>query len=133
MDRDEELKLWIKIPADNLRTAEYITDNMRPIPDEIVCNLCQQAAEKYLKCFLFFNDADIPKIHDLPILLKLCIDISGDFAELVKKCGFLTQYAVMPRYPHDLQITNDDVKTAVRFANDIKSFVMNKVSVPDGQ
>ena len=128
MDRDNELKQWLKLPEDNLRTAENIVENMRPIPDEIVCNLCQQAAEKYLKCFLFFSNVDFPKIHDLPILLKLCIDISEDFTELIKKCGFLTQYGVMPRYPHDLQITEGDVKTAIEFANSIKNFVMKKIT-----
>ncbi|MCL2722760.1 MAG: HEPN domain-containing protein [Treponema sp.] len=127
MDRAEELNQWLKLPADNLRTAEYIAENMHPVPLEIVCNLCQQAAEKYLKCFLFFNNVDFPKIHDLPVLLNDCIGISKDFADLIKKCGFLTQYAVMPRYPNDLQITDDDVKNAIKFANDIKCFVLNKI------
>jgi HEPN domain-containing protein len=82
--------------------------------------------EKYLKYFLFSNDVAFLKTHDLPVLLEKCISISGDFAQLVKKCGFLTQYAVLPRYPNDLQITENDVAMAIKFANDIKIFVMNK-------
>jgi len=126
MDRDEELKQWLKLPDDNLRTAKYIAENMHPVPSEIVCNLCQQAAEKYLKYFLFLNNVESFKTHDLPVLLEKCINISGDFIQLIKKCGFLTQYAVLPRYPNDLQITESDVVTAVKFANDIRIFVMDK-------
>ena len=127
MDRNEELKQWIELPANNLRTAEHIVATLRPIPDEIVCNLCQQAVEKYLKCFLFFNDIEFPRIHDLPTLLKLCIDKSQDFSGFIKKCGFLNQYGVMPKYPNDLQICDDDVKTAIKFAKDIQEFVLSKV------
>jgi len=126
MDRDEELKQWLKLPDDNLRTAKYIAENMHPVPSEIVCNLCQQAAEKYLKYFLFLNNAEPSKTHDLPILLEKCVNISDDFMQLVKKCGFLTQYAVLPRYPNDLQITENDVATAVKFADDVRTFVMGK-------
>jgi HEPN domain-containing protein len=129
MDREEELKQWLKLPDDNLRTAKYIAENMHPVPSEIVCNLCQQSAEKYLKYFLFINNAELSKTHDLPILLEKCINISGDFIQLVKKCGFLTQYAVLPRYPNDLQITENDVMTAVKFADDIRAFVMDKSEV----
>jgi hypothetical protein len=30
MDRKEELRQWIDLPANNLRTAEHIAENMRP-------------------------------------------------------------------------------------------------------
>jgi len=33
----------------------------------------------------------------------------------------------MPRYPNELQITDDDVRVAIKFAKDIKTFVENKV------
>lgn len=126
MDRNEELKQWLRLPDDNLRTAKYIAKNMHPVPNEIVCNLCQQAAEKYLKYFLFLKNVAVFKTHDLPVLLGKCINISGDFTQLVKKCGFLTQYAVLPKYPNDLQITDSDVATAIKFANAIKLFVLDK-------
>jgi HEPN domain-containing protein len=127
MDREEELRQWIELPANNLRTAEYIAETMHPVPDEIVCNLCHQAAEKYLKAYLFSNYIEFPKIHDLPKLLVLCKKHSQDFSELTKKCGFLNKYGIMPRYPNQLQITEDDVKTAIRYAKEIKEFVLEKI------
>jgi len=82
-----------------------------------------------LKCFLFYNGIDFPKIHDLPTLLKLCIDISEDFSAFIKKCGFLNKYGVMPKYPNDLQINDDDVKMAIKFAKDIQEFVLSKIKI----
>ena len=129
MDREEELRQWLDLPANNLRTAQYIAENMHPVPDEIVCNLCHQTVEKYLKGFLFYNDAEFPKIHDLPTLLKLCIDISADFSVFINKCGFLNKYGVMPKYPNDIQINDDDVKTALKFAKEIQEFVVPKIKI----
>jgi hypothetical protein len=37
--------------------------------------------------------------------------------------SLLTEYGVLPRYPNELQITIDDVKTVVQYAKDIKEFV----------
>ena len=36
-------------------------------------------------------------------------------------------FAVMPKYPNDLQITENDAKTAIRFAEEIKEFVLSKI------
>jgi HEPN domain-containing protein len=127
MDRAEELRQWFSIPEDDLRIAEHLANNMHPIPDEIVCFHCQQSAEKYLKAFLFFNKIDPPRIHDLIPLLKACEEIKANFSILVPKCASLTKYSVLPRYPHELQITSDDVKLALRYAKDIKQFVLSLV------
>ena len=61
------------------------------------------------------------------MLIRLCSEISSDFRELERKCVYLTRFAVMPRYPNELQITDDDVRVAIKFAKDIKTFVENKV------
>jgi hypothetical protein len=46
MDKQEELRQWFKIADDNLNSAEFLFLNYHPSPDHIVCNLCQQSAEK---------------------------------------------------------------------------------------
>jgi HEPN domain-containing protein len=125
MDRAEELRQWFNIPSRDLRSAEYLATMRHPTPDELICNLCQQSAEKYLKAFLFLNKIDPPKIHDLMPLLKACEEIKSDFSILMPKCASLTKYGVLPRYPHELQITSDDVKLALRYAKDIKEFVLS--------
>ena len=41
------------------------------VPWDTVCFHCQQAAEKYLKTVLVTLDEEIPRIHDLELLLDL--------------------------------------------------------------
>jgi HEPN domain-containing protein len=123
MDRDEELRQWFEIADTDLASAKYLTAMRHPRPDQIICFHCQQAAEKYLKGFLFENHSDPPKIHDLLELLKMCEKIFPSFDSLSTQCGFLDAFSVIPRYPQETQITPDDVSLAIRYANEVKDFV----------
>ena len=127
MDKTEELRQWFALAEQNLQVAKHLADNMHPTPDETICNQCQQSAEKDLKGYLFFNDVEFPKTHDLSLLLMMCADINPDFAKFSKQCKYLTNFGVMPKYPNQLQIIEDDVKSAIRFADDIKKFVLSNV------
>jgi HEPN domain-containing protein len=98
-----------------------------PTPIERICNLCQQSAEKDLKEYLFFNEVEFPKTHNLIDLLDMCAQIQSNFENFVKKCQFLTKFAVLPRYPNELQITEEDAKNAIRFAEEIKEFCQKLV------
>ena len=126
MDKSEEVRQWFDIADKDLRSAEYLLTMRHPTPDEVICNLCQQAVEKYLKGFLRIHDVEIPKIHDLVALRKLCETIHPDFSVLAAKTGILTLYGVFPRYPMELPLSDDDAKFAVQYAQAIKEFIMNK-------
>ena len=39
----------------------------------------------------------------------------------------MTKYAILPRYPNELGITNDDMKTAIQFAKDVQEFVLKVI------
>jgi len=125
MDRKEELRQWFVLAKQNLDVAKYLTNNMHPMPVETICNQCQQSVEKDLKGYLFLNQAEFQKTHDLSELLAMCIDINPNFAKFAKQCTYLTKFAVMPKYPNELQITEEDAKAAIRFAEEIKELVMN--------
>jgi HEPN domain-containing protein len=127
MDRTEELRQWFSISNDDLKTAEHLANNMHPVPEEIVCFHCQQSIEKDLKGYLLYNSIVAPKIHDLTGLLELCEKANANFASLLEKCNYVNKYSVLPRYPHELQITSNDVKLALRYAKDIKQFVLSLV------
>jgi HEPN domain-containing protein len=92
---------------------------------EIICNNCQQSAEKDLKGFLFLNQVEFPKTHDLRTLLTMCVNLNPDFANFRRQMMYLNNFGTMPKYPNELQITEDDAKTAIRFAEEIKEFVVN--------
>jgi HEPN domain-containing protein len=124
MGKTEILQQWFDKGKDDLRVAEYLSKMHYPTPDEIICFHCQQSAEKYLKGFLFTHDIEPEKTHDLRELLKICQKYNTEFSTLSSMAFTLTKYAVFPRYPNELDITNEDMKTALSCAKSIQEFVM---------
>jgi len=123
-DKDKELRQWLGIAENDLRVAKFLANNMHPMPVEKICNDCQQSVEKDLKGYLFINDIEPPKTHNLIDLLDMCANIQPSFSTFEKQCRYLTKFAVIPRYPNDLQITEEDANIAIRFAEEIKEFVV---------
>jgi len=122
MDKDEIFQQWIDKANDDLRVAEYLSAMHHPTPDEIICYHCQQSAEKYLKAFLFLHDIEPPNTHDLKKLLLMCQQKNSEFAALTSNAYILTRYGVMPRYPNELGITEEDMKYALANAKAFKEF-----------
>jgi len=129
MADNELLQQWLDKGNDDLRSAEYLSTMHHPTPDEIICYLCQQSAEKYLKSFLFLNDIEPPKIHNLIELLEMCEKINSNFSVLLPQLDVLRVYSVLPRYPNELGITSDDVKIAIRYAKVVQEFSLKVIKV----
>lgn len=64
-----------------------------------ICFHFHQAAEKYLKSLIIAYDLEFKKIHDLPVLLKLCVGIAPDLKGLLDDCTFLNAFYIEARYP----------------------------------
>jgi len=124
MGKTEILQQWLEKGKDDLRAAEYLSTMHYPTPDEIICYHCQQSAEKYLKAFIFSNDIEPEKTHDLKDLLEICKKYNAEFSSLHSNAYILTRYAVLPRYPNELGITDEDMKNALSNAKGIQEFVM---------
>ena len=111
---------WFAFADRDLALAEHAL-TMHPQPYEIICYHCQQAAEKYLKGYLIFQGVDDPpRTHDLDVLCAACSEYDERFDELQRNCHVLAYYAVQPRYPHDIEITEAQMQNALRYANGIK-------------
>ena len=113
---------WLEMARMDLGAAEYLL-NMRPLPVEIICYHCEQAAEKMLKGALIAFDVEPPRTHDLPQLCKLCCKEDTRFEELVGSCLELTPYGVQVRYPSNLELDESDVLCALRECRKICEFV----------
>ena len=124
MGKQEILQQWLDKGKNELRSAEYLSTMHHQTPDEVICYLCQQSAEKYLKGFIFSHDIEPDKTHDLKELLNKCQQYNAEFSALSSKIHILTGYAISPRYPNELGITNDDMKIALSYAKSIQEFVM---------
>jgi HEPN domain-containing protein len=129
MDKDEILQQWLNKGNDDLRSAEYLSSMHHHTPNEIICYHCQQSAEKYLKGFLFLHDIEPPKTHDLNDLLEMCAEINNNFSVLSPKMSILKTYAVTTRYPNELGITSDDMKTAIEYAKDVQEFILKIIKM----
>jgi len=65
----------------------------------VVCHLCQQCAEKYLKGFLTSHTTPFRRTHDLTALLLTRVSLDGALNAVQYAANALTVYAFAGRYP----------------------------------
>ena len=110
---------WLNYAKMDFKTAEHLL-TLHPLPLEIICYHCQQAAEKYLKGYLVFEGTiEPPKTHDLVLLNIDCMKIDTRFNSISRACEVLTRYSVQPRYPNEMEITETEMKKALAYARQI--------------
>lgn len=100
---------------------------------DIICFHCHQTAEKYLKGFLVSKGRDITakryKIHNLPILLRMCYELEDSLKALDVECKVLNQYYIEPRYPLGAPkvYSRKEAKEAIRAAEKIVTLITDVV------
>ena len=120
MDK-RDIWLWFDFGDADLETAEHSLTMYR-LRLEIICYHCQQAAEKYLKCYLLYNGIFPPKIHELDKLCDMCKEYDAEFESIYNECVRLSDYGVQPRYPNEMLIEEHHMKKALEYARLIKDF-----------
>ena len=98
-DKAVVLKQWQHKAVLDLKAINILLKT-KTAPRSIIAFHCQQAVEKYLKAFLFFNKIIFSNTHDLDLLLGLCLQKDNAFKLLNR--SILTElkwYAVSQRYP----------------------------------
>ena len=120
---------WFEKAKDDERAIENLLKEKGPF--SIICFLCQQMAEKYLKGYLVFKGKAIKKIHDSGEILERCRQIDQDFKKLLDHCAFLNRYSIATRYPGDFfeGISEKEARKAYQKAKEIKQFVLEKLSL----
>jgi HEPN domain-containing protein len=89
---------WVTKANEDFEFARVNLEEGKPFFSQI-CFHFHQAAEKYLKAFIVANDLEFKKIHDLPILLKLCTAKQSELNSIMEGCKFLNRFYVDTRYP----------------------------------
>ncbi len=56
---------WVGKAEDNYLSALDLSRRRKNRVPDVICNRCEQSAEKYLKALLVRRKIPIPKIHDL--------------------------------------------------------------------
>ena len=120
----KEFEKWLKKADGDLYNVELLLNSENCQPD-ICCYHAQQCAEKYIKAFLVSRQKFFPLMHDLLKLLDLCLPHNSSFDDIKLAAAKLTNYAVSPRYPDEIdELTIDDAKTAYQNALTIKEFIL---------
>lgn len=72
------------------------------------------------------NEREIPKIHNLIELLKLCLEIDASLAMLQADLWTLERYSVRVRYP-GVNAEKDEAKAAFKAAQTVREFLIQRL------
>ncbi len=119
---------WIRKAEDNYLSALTLARRRnRPVPD-VVCNQCQQCAEKYLKALLVRHRLDFPKVHDLVQLEELVAQVEPDVRLIHGHLASLNPYGIDIRYP-GLEATAEEAREAIQAVKEIRKFARSKLGL----
>jgi HEPN domain-containing protein len=98
-----------------------------------ICFHFHQAAEKYLKAYIIAHDLEFEKIHDLPVLLKICMQKEPKLQIILDDCKFLNRYYIEARYPVHWPTSYDKEETqkAKLAAEHIRNTINNRLELPE--
>jgi HEPN domain-containing protein len=117
---------WLYKSSNDLKAAKKLMEGGDPVPDAAIYHT-HQCAEKSLKAYLAYREQPIQKTHNLIILLEMCMGLDNSFSILTQACVALNPYATFFRYPDGILIPDpDDIIEAIRYADEIESYIKNK-------
>ena len=129
------VKQWIRKAENDLLN---VTNNLRAdqTPWDTVCFHCQQAVEKYIKAVLVAHGEEIPRTHDLEQLYNLIQSWIPWIEEQRDELRWLTAYAVVSRYPVEVEETppgEDEANRAHQLANIVRETCRNHMKEVAGE
>lgn len=91
---------WLRYARSDLKLARI--DRPEGVLLENLCFHAQQAVEKTLKAVLVFLNVHFPTTHNIRTLIDFLPD-SMDIPQFVEDSAALTDYAVLSRYPGNIE------------------------------
>lgn len=115
---DKEVLKWFAFSQQDIQVANHLYSTFYPMPLEIICYHCQQAAEKSIKALLIACKipGGMPKQHNLSFLLSMVkhsVDIPDEYYDYADK---LTPYGISSRYPNELFLEEHHATEALKLA-----------------
>lgn len=118
---------WFKKGDEDMKYAILGLKNNGPY--SLGCFHCHQAVEKYLKGYLVYKEREFEKIHDLLLLLRLCLEIDKEFSNFIELCERLNAYYIPTRYPvpEIKEYTQEELRDFITRTQKIIIFVKERV------
>ena len=98
-DKRYEAGRWLSQAKEDLKTVELLVKGGRFY---MACFLSQQAAEKFLKAYLYAQGEEMVFGHSISKLCSQCARYSGSFKKLHPAIKNLDQFYIEARYPNGL-------------------------------
>lgn len=123
------VKSWIEKGDHDLGTAQ-LTFLYIPRYRDTIAFHCQQAVEKYLKGYLFLNNTDFKRTHNLNYLLSLVSQFDSVNDDLYDKVTELEDFSVEIRYPDtSIDLSDEDIHQALSIAREFRNYVLKKMGL----
>ena len=119
---DKEWLDWLEIAESDLKSAIVLLNNIDILPCISIYH-SHQCIEKLLKALLLKNDIQIPKIHNLNILLKMTLDFIPEIQASENKITVLNSLMPLLRYPTGDTLTKEEAKESIIVANTVFDIV----------
>jgi len=129
----EIVREWLAKANDDFEFARVNFEEGKPFFSHICFHL-QQAAEKYLKAYIVAHELEFRKVHELPLLLKICLSKDPSLEQLRDDCEYLTTYYVETRYPvhWPTHFSREETLKALQSTARIRSLIKEKLGPYEG-
>jgi len=116
---------WLEKAEGDFKVAQREMCTPDPVYN-VVCFLCQQCAEKYLKACLEEHDIPFEKTHDLVMLLDLGTGKIRELEAMKPGLAYLSPLAITSRYP-GIQTDRRTAEKAYDIAQQIRAVIRVKL------
>ena len=126
---DNSVDTWMKLAENDYVVAEHLFGTFRPMPIEIICFHCQQAAEKAVKAVILSAHItdEAPKKHDISFLLRSLEQRVTIDDRYFAYADFLNPFGVIVRYPNELVLGEQSPKKALQYAKAILDWARDMI------
>jgi HEPN domain-containing protein len=124
---ENEVSEWIARAEQDFLAATQLDPD---VTAAVVCSLCHQCIEKYLKALMIQRGLAPSRIHDLIALARGAADVEPAVKQLEPQLAVLNPYAVDVRYP-GLTTTSSDAEVALIIMQQLRTDLRNLLGCHD--
>ncbi len=119
---------WVAKAENNYISALDLAGRRKYQVPDVICNQCQQCAEKYLKALLVQRRIDFPKVHDMNQLKNLVAQVEPNIQKFNNEVKLLDPYGVDVKHP-GLDVAEDEAKEAIKAMKAIRKFARARLGL----